>query len=739
MTTPSTPRKAGPLLGTGAQTSWPFTFKVFAASDIAVTIANNLGVETALVLNADYSVTLNSNQDTSPGGTVTYPISGSALPSGSRLTIFGNLPYDQPLDLPSGGNFSPLALENQLDRLTMQIQQLREQVGRALQVSVTSSADVRLPAPSANELIGWDSTGSNLANVPLSDLATALAYGNFRYDTFTGDGVETQFTLSVDPATLGNLDVSIAGVVQVPVADYTLVAGKLVFSSAPPLGATILARYGEAIPSLPGSEQISFVQSGTGAVTRTVQGKLREVVSVLDFDADPTGAADSSAAITNALAQSNHVVVPPGTYRCDAMIELLTGKTLQLMGGVTLIRKAAHSTSTEPVVWIKGSDASFFGSGQASSTVITENRAPRGVVSLGHKDMSESHGNVTYCTLKDMTISGAVVYGQTTGAADAALLMANPQFNGLASYFHNVTGIRVQHANIGIWLLGWANGNTISNIQGYKLGNPTFGVNRNVFIACSGALDNAVSNVFFHQSPSSIGLLVEQLDNTPNGGFTHNPEMNSFSGMVFEQGGTLAIGLKSLITGGASFYELRSNVNQGNSYPSGFLNNNVLIDLLAVRSATVDAATVSARTIVTAPTANISVDAAVAGTLRLGNASLMYVAKKAKFAGAGGGGATLTFTLSNNVQDSIYKHGYIKITAGGGLRGSTSQSVAWYMYGASALNAAFPTLGSLKDSGGDISDFTISMTSGVLTVATTLNDIVIEVEYGFTTPNVNVT
>ena len=180
MTTPSTERKAGPLLGTGAQTTWPFTFKVFAATDIAVTIADSLGVETALVYGVDFNVTLNANQETSPGGTVTYPISGAALPVGKRLVIFGNLPYDQPLDLPSGGNFSPLALENQLDRLTMQIQQLREQVGRAVQVSVTTSANVGLPPPTASNLIGWNENGDNLENYPLSELATSLAFATYR-------------------------------------------------------------------------------------------------------------------------------------------------------------------------------------------------------------------------------------------------------------------------------------------------------------------------------------------------------------------------------------------------------------------------------------------------------------------------------------------------------------------------------------------------------------------------------
>lgn len=352
MTTPSTPRKAGPLLGTGAQTSWPFTFKVFAASDIAVTVANNLGVETALVLNADYSVTLNSNQETSPGGTVTYPLSGSPLPTGSKLTIVGNLPYDQPLDLPSGGNFSPLALENQLDRLTMQIQQLREQVGRSLTVPVSSTTtNVALPQPEPNELIGWDSTGNNLQNFALSELATAVAYATMRYDTFTGDGATTQFTLTADPVTLANLDVAISGVTQVPGSDYSLVNGVLVFTSAPPNGAEVLARYGEGLVNVGGdSSDIRFLQAGVNAVDRTAESKLREFVNVNDFGADPTGTVDSTVEIQAALDASLQVEFN-GNYKISGSLTLRSGHSLR---STNKRSKLIRNTSVTPFDMIVG-------------------------------------------------------------------------------------------------------------------------------------------------------------------------------------------------------------------------------------------------------------------------------------------------------------------------------------------------------------------------------------------------
>lgn len=141
MTIPSTTRKAGPFTGNSSTTSFPFTFKVFTTADVKVTVNDANGVETVLVLDSGYSVTLNADQEATPGGTVTYPVSGSPLATGLKLTITGNVSYSQDTDIPTGGDFNPTVLENALDSLSMQIQQVNEAVSRAAVVPVTSPAD----------------------------------------------------------------------------------------------------------------------------------------------------------------------------------------------------------------------------------------------------------------------------------------------------------------------------------------------------------------------------------------------------------------------------------------------------------------------------------------------------------------------------------------------------------------------------------------------------------------------
>ena len=77
------------------------------------------------------------------------------------------------------------------------------------------------------------------------------------------------------------------------------------------------------------SEFVTFIQAGTGAVATTVQAKLRETVSVLDFGAVGDGVADDTvavqSAITYCLANQKKLYASSGQYRCTANIQYGAG------------------------------------------------------------------------------------------------------------------------------------------------------------------------------------------------------------------------------------------------------------------------------------------------------------------------------------------------------------------------------------------------------------------------------
>lgn len=166
MTITATERKDGPYSCNGVLVDFDFNFKVFTDEDITVLWTPQGGSDTTLVKTAEYTVTLNADQDSTPGGTITTV---DTYATGDTITIIGSLAYEQTTELTNRGGFFPKVVEKALDRIVILIQQLKEQVDRAVTVpaSVGGIGGVSsgfLPAPEAYALLGWDAAGENLVN-----------------------------------------------------------------------------------------------------------------------------------------------------------------------------------------------------------------------------------------------------------------------------------------------------------------------------------------------------------------------------------------------------------------------------------------------------------------------------------------------------------------------------------------------------------------------------------------------
>ena len=89
-----------------------------------------------------------------------------------------------------------------------------------------------------------------------------------------------------------------------------------------------------------------FTQTGTGAVQRTVENKLNDVVSVKDFGAVGDGTTDDTSAIQAALDAAASVFIPAGTYLVSSTLRIKTGfKSLQGAGdGATRLKTTGQNT-----------------------------------------------------------------------------------------------------------------------------------------------------------------------------------------------------------------------------------------------------------------------------------------------------------------------------------------------------------------------------------------------------------
>jgi hypothetical protein len=176
--------------GNGSQTVFSFPYIGVTAADIVVTYTDALGNATVLTQGTgptQFQIALNAVVPPSlwgVGGTVTYNPSGTPIASGTTLTIVRTLPYTQTTSLQNQASFGQYAsaAEQALDTLAMQVQQLSEQIGRAIVANITN-ATAPASLPPAAQAIGmgvcFDAvTGANLiacSLAPSGVISSAMA------------------------------------------------------------------------------------------------------------------------------------------------------------------------------------------------------------------------------------------------------------------------------------------------------------------------------------------------------------------------------------------------------------------------------------------------------------------------------------------------------------------------------------------------------------------------------------
>lgn len=249
--------------GNGSTTAFTVPFYFLDSTHIQVLRTQlSTGVVTTLALTTDYTV---AGAGVAAGGTITCLV---APTTDQKISILRNVPLTQLIHYVPNDPFPAATHEQALDQLTMGMQQLNEAVGRSLLLSAnTTGISTSLPTPAANKIIAWNGSGAGLTNLDPSSLAVVVANAYTVVDKFTGDGANTNYILSNSLGSSNMAEVAVAGVTQNPGVDYSVSGRSLSFSSAPPNGAVILARYIVASSQSPNAAFTTDRQTATASQT----------------------------------------------------------------------------------------------------------------------------------------------------------------------------------------------------------------------------------------------------------------------------------------------------------------------------------------------------------------------------------------------------------------------------------------------------------------------------------------
>lgn len=253
MTIPTTIAASGPYTPNGATTAFPFGFKALSDKDVTVALVLPDGTE-EIVSSAAYDVTLAAGDD--PGGTVTMLV--APVNDGRELWVYLDPTFLQEIKFEDEGAFNQSILNQLADEAGARAVWLRERISRGM-LFPRGEAGIVLPEAvnRKGKFFAFDAgTG-----------APVLASGS--------GGATDSLLVTASDGAAGTLWTTVQGFIN-----------KLLSSA--------------------GSSVIGFIQTGVGAVLRSLQAKARDAfVSPEDFGCvaveDGGGAVDNSANMLKAM------------------------------------------------------------------------------------------------------------------------------------------------------------------------------------------------------------------------------------------------------------------------------------------------------------------------------------------------------------------------------------------------------------------------------------------------------
>lgn len=369
--------------GNGTTAIFTIPFRFLENSHIVATLTTAGGDQFPLSQGADYTVT---GADDDGGGFLTMSSSPTV---GSTLVIRRVVPSTQETDYISGDPFPAESHERALDKLTMLSQQSEEVESRTLKFPTgdlsTQIGELPAAALRTNRLLGFDATGKPVVYVPSDQSAAAV-------------GLQ-------------------------------------------------LASFQAALAAPTGSSMVGFQQLATGAVFRSAQSKMRDIVSAKDFGALGDNSFDNTEAFHLAIAYlttlgGGRLFIPAGLY--------VTG-TIILPSNIWLVGEGRSITTIK----LKDNTNADLIYGEAADTLWGTNSSG-GVQNVGLFDLTLDGNRTANLTGGNcISIYGEELYFQNLSVTEARGHGIRTEWYRGDSVFgmeSNYTNVRIDRCGMDGWL-----------------------------------------------------------------------------------------------------------------------------------------------------------------------------------------------------------------------------------------------------------------------------------------------
>ena len=307
-------------------------------------------------------VTSSSGVDSTKVLTTDYTVSGAGNPAGGSITMLAapavgeklavirNIAITQTTDLVDNDPLPAEVLETSLDKAAMIDQQLAEKMDRALIMSAGTTVSGQLP------------DAATRAN-------KLLSFDSSGNPTVTAPSAGTASALAIDLAATG--------------------AGK-------------------------GATMVGFIQAGTGAHSRTSQGKMRDIVSVFDF----------MTAAQIAAVQANDYSVVTGaqiTVACQDALTASAGRTCHFPAGVYRIISTLSYNPTPSTILGGFAGAGIRITGDGMLLTFFDNR----VANAPMIDIDSANHGGSYQASMAARLENFCIYNVTSPANSVGIRMLN--------------------------------------------------------------------------------------------------------------------------------------------------------------------------------------------------------------------------------------------------------------------------------------------------------------------------